>query len=62
MLWGRDAQNYRDLIDEKKHLILEQIHPSPKNDNSFIGKRNFSKTNEYLMEHGKQEIDWSDLQ
>ena len=29
MLWGKFAQEKRTLIDEKKHLVLRSVHPSP---------------------------------
>ena len=59
LLWGRDARAKKNLIDGKKHLILEAAHPSPLSAyNGFFGCRHFSKTNEYLKQHGKKEIDW----
>lgn len=29
MLWGEDARKKVDLIDAEKHLIIEEVHPSP---------------------------------
>ena len=59
ILWGRDARSKKSLIDEKKHLILESSHPSPFSAFSgFFGSRPFSKTNDYLIEHGKTPIAW----
>lgn len=60
LLWGRFAQQKEALIDKKKHLILKAAHPSPLSaKNGFFGCRHFSKTNEYLMKHGIDPIDWA---
>jgi len=59
ILWGGNARSKVPLIDAKKHLILQCAHPSPLSAyNGFFGCRHFSKTNAYLKEHGKDEIDW----
>ncbi len=60
LLWGRFAQEKAALIDGKKHLILKSAHPSPLSaKNGFFGCRHFSKTNNYLVKHGIDPIDWS---
>ncbi|TMI68481.1 MAG: uracil-DNA glycosylase [Bacteroidetes bacterium] len=60
MLWGKFAQEKRVLIDEKKHLILRSVHPSPLSAHGgFFGCRHFSKANEYLMSQGIDPVDWS---
>lgn len=60
LLWGRFAQEKAALIDEKKHLILRAAHPSPLSaKNGFFGCRHFSKTNNYLVKHGIDPIDWA---
>jgi uracil-DNA glycosylase len=59
LLWGKYAQEKQVLIDDKKHLILKAAHPSPFSaDKGFFGCRHFSKTNNYLMQHGVDPIDW----
>lgn len=59
LLWGAFAQNKAALIDGSKHLVLKSAHPSPFSAHrGFLGNRHFSKTNAYLKEHGKSEIDW----
>jgi len=59
MLWGRYAQNKAAMIDESKHLVLKAAHPSPFSAHSgFFGCKHFSKANEYLREHGKEEVRW----
>jgi len=60
MLWGRFAQNKETLIDASKHNILKAAHPSPFSAHSgFFGCGHFSKTNNWLREHGEKPIDWS---
>jgi len=59
LLWGNYARAKRTLIDNQKHLILEAPHPSPFSAYSgFFGCKHFSKTNEYLCQHGVEPIDW----
>lgn len=59
ILWGRDAQNKKSLINSEKHLILESAHPSPLSaHHGFFGSRPFTTTNAFLQEHGKTPIKW----
>ena len=59
LLWGAPAQKKANLIDNHKHLILKAPHPSPLSAHrGFIGSKHFSQTNQYLLEHGLQPIDW----
>jgi uracil-DNA glycosylase len=60
ILWGKFAQNKESLIDATKHLILKSAHPSPLSAYSgFLGCKHFSKTNQWLQEHGEKPIDWT---
>ena len=60
LLWGRFAQDKMELIDTKKHHILKAAHPSPfAAEKGFFGCRHFSKTNDYLMKHQIDPIDWA---
>lgn len=60
LLWGSNARQKKRLITNPKHLILETVHPSPLSAyNGFFGCRHFSRTNEFLRENGRSEIDWS---
>lgn len=59
LLWGRFAQQKKELIDEMKHHVLEAAHPSPLARGAFFGCRHFSKTNELLMGQGQAPIDWA---
>lgn len=59
LLWGRNARNKASMIDTKKHLVLECAHPSPLSAyHGFFGCKHFSKTNSFLIEHGKEPIHW----
>jgi uracil-DNA glycosylase len=59
VLWGSYAQKKSILIDEKKHLILKAVHPSPLSVyRGFYGSKPFSKANAYLETNGKMPIDW----
>lgn len=60
LLWGKFAQAKAGLIDPTRHLILNAAHPSPFSAyKGFLGCRHFSKTNEYLKNHGIEPIDWN---
>jgi uracil-DNA glycosylase len=59
LLWGGNARSKVPLIDRSKHLILENAHPSPLSAyQGFFGCKFASRTNEYLLKHGKDPIDW----
>lgn len=59
MLWGNYAKSKKCLIDSKRHLILESVHPSPFSAyNGFFGCKHFSKCNRYLRENKIKEIKW----
>lgn len=59
ILWGRPAQMKRSMLNNPNHLILEAPHPSPLSAyRGFFGSKPFSKTNQFLQEHGEQAIDW----
>ncbi len=58
LLWGAYAQKKGAIIDPNRHLILKAAHPSPFSVTNFYGCRHFSKTNAYLIEHGKPPIHW----
>jgi len=59
ILWGAYAQKKGQVIDVKKHYVLQSAHPSPFSAyNGFFGNKHFSKTNAYLKSRGIKEIDW----
>ncbi|MET4082883.1 uracil-DNA glycosylase [Pedobacter sp. UYP30] len=59
LLWGNYAKQKAALIDQTKHLIISSAHPSPFSAyNGFFGSKPFSKTNNWLVEHGLAAINW----
>ncbi len=59
MLWGSFAQKKAEFVDKNKNLILTSAHPSPLSAyRGFFGNHHFSRANEYLIEHGKNPINW----
>ncbi len=59
ILWGAYAQRKGEGIDATKHLVLKSPHPSPLSAHrGFFGNHHFSKTNDYLVAHGKKPIEW----
>ena len=59
LLWGSYAHRKGQNIDANKHLVLKSVHPSPLSAHrGFFGNHHFSKTNEYLIQHNKEPIDW----
>lgn len=60
LLWGSYAQKKGAFIDTTKHLVLKSVHPSPLSANrgGWFGNHQFSRTNQYLIEHGLTPIEW----
>jgi len=60
LLWGGFAKKKGAKIDRSKHHVLETGHPSPLSANRglWFGNSHFSKTNSYLKNLGKAEIEW----
>lgn len=59
LLWGNNAIKKKNLITNKKHLILTSVHPSPLSaSRGFFGSKPFSKINEFLISINKAPIDW----
>jgi uracil-DNA glycosylase len=59
VLWGSYAQQKGQWIDEKRHLVLKSVHPSPLSvHRGFEGCGHFSKINQYLQKIGKAPIAW----
>lgn len=59
LLFGQYAESKKELIDENKHLIIITPHPSPFSARKgFFGSDCFKRTNKYLVEKNKQEINW----
>jgi len=59
LLWGSYAQKKGRIIDQKRHLVLQSVHPSPLSAHrGFFGNNHFSKANAYLEGQGKVAINW----
>ena len=59
ILWGNYAISKGAFIDPQKHLILKSVHPSPLSaSRGFFGNHQFSTTNKYLEERGKEAVKW----
>ena len=59
ILWGKNAQKIKEVLDNPNHLILESAHPSPLSARTgFFGSKPFSQTNAFLKKHQVKEIDW----
>lgn len=59
ILWGSYAQQKGAFIDRSRHLVLTSPHPSPLSAYAgFFGNHHFTLTNDYLVKHGKEPIDW----
>lgn len=60
ILWGAPAAAYAKHLDAH-HLIIKSAHPSPLSAyRGFFGSRPFSKVNQWLIEQGKEPINWAD--
>jgi uracil-DNA glycosylase len=59
ILWGSDAGLKTEFITNKRHHIIQSVHPSPLSAyRGFFGSKPFSETNRFLREIGKAPIDW----
>jgi len=60
ILWGKPAESKRALINEETHCVLTAPHPSPLSAHrGFFGSKPFSKANDFLRDHDREEVDWS---
>lgn len=59
MLWGSYARRKGQMIDAKRHCVLEAPHPSPLSAyRGFFGCGHFRQANEFLVRHGYSPINW----
>ena len=59
ILWGKNAQLKKSLINIQRNLVIESAHPSPFSaEKGFFGSKPFSRTNDYLIDKGKKPINW----
>ncbi len=62
ILWGSHAQKFKEKINLVVHAVIESPHPSPLSSyRGFFGSKPFSKTNAYLKQWDKEEIDWGKI-
>ena len=60
VLWGAYAQKKGKIVNNSHHLVLRSPHPSPLSSyRGFFGSQPFSKINEFLIENGKEPINWN---
>ncbi len=58
-LWGSYAQKKGKIIDRKRNLVLQSVHPSPLSAHrGFFGNSHFSQANTYLERVGKEPVNW----
>ncbi len=59
VLWGSFARSKKELITNKRHPIIESVHPSPLSANrGFFGSKPFSKINYFLEKNAIEKINW----
>jgi len=60
ILWGGYARSKASLIDRRKHLVLQSVHPSPLSANrgGWFGNHHFSQANAFLSSHNIEPIEW----
>ena len=59
ILWGKQARDKKRIITNPNHYVIESAHPSPLSAyNGFFGSKPFSKTNKYLIQNKKSEINF----
>lgn len=59
LLWGNSAQQFKQVLNNPRQLVLSTSHPSPLSAHrGFLGCDHFKKANEYLKKYGLEEIIW----
>ena len=62
VLWGAYAQKKGSIVNNPQHLVLRSPHPSPLSAyRGFFGSKPFSKINDFLIQNGKEPINWKIL-
>jgi len=60
VLWGSYAKKKKSLITNPKHLVIENVHPSPLSAyRGFFGSKPFSRINDFLTNHNVSPIDFT---
>ncbi|WP_295722767.1 uracil-DNA glycosylase [uncultured Methanobrevibacter sp.] len=59
MLWGKQAEEKKHLLNNPNHLVLITSHPSPFSARrGFFNCNHFLLANEFLKDNGLDEVDW----
>lgn len=59
LLWGNEAIKKKELLNNKKHLVLTTSHPSPLGAyRGFNDSTCFKEANDYLKKHFIKEINY----
>ncbi len=59
LLWGSYARSKKEFITNRRHYIIESVHPSPLSANrGFFGSKPFSRINKILSDNNQKEIEW----
>ncbi len=60
MLWGNNARQFKSLLTNPKHLVLESVHPSPLSANrgGWFNNNHFIEANSFLKKNNITEINW----
>jgi uracil-DNA glycosylase len=59
MLWGKQAEKKKELLNNPNHLVLITSHPSPFSARrGFLGCNHFKLANKFLKENNLKEVDW----
>ncbi len=62
LLWGANARSKAKLVTNKKHLVLQSVHPSPLSAHGgFFGSNHFKAANEFLAKNNLSEIQWNKI-
>ena len=63
--WGKHSHKLMHGVDEHRHCVIRTSHPSPlgarksgQDFDAFIGSRCFSRANDFLVQNGREAIDW----
>jgi uracil-DNA glycosylase len=60
ILWGKDAQRKKAVINASPRIVIESSHPSPRSARKgFLGSKPFSRANCALAAKGRPGVDWS---
>jgi len=59
LLWGKQAEKKKTLLNNPNHLVLITSHPSPFSARrGFLNSNHFKLANEFLKKNNSGEIDW----